>query len=152
MFLKEVIEQETPRTLLLYSDEVTDWMTQDPKFCMRWAELMKKVLGKGNRMRIIHTVSRDLDEMLRAIHQWMPLYMTGLIEPYYYPRKRDGLFKQTLFVAPGVSAVISSSVGSSVESAPNLLVRRKDVIASYEIQFIQCLAQCRPLMQFLMDR
>lgn len=152
MFLMEVIDQEAPRTLLLYSDEVTDWMTQDPKFCLRWAELMKQVLAKGNRVRIIHTVSRDLDEMLSAIHQWMPLYMTGLIEPYYYPRKRDGIFKQTLFVAPGVSAVISSSVGSSVESAPNLLVRRKDVVASYEIQFNQYLAQCRPLMQILMDR
>ena len=152
MFLMEVIDQETPRTLLLYSDEITDWMTQDPKFCLRWAELMKQVLGKGNRVRIIHTVSRDLDEMLSAIHQWMPLYMTGLIEPYYYPRKRDGIFRQTLFVAPGVSAVISSSVGSSVESAPNLLVRRKDIVASYEIQFNQYLAQCRPLMQILMDR
>ena len=152
IFLKEVIEQYNPRTLLLYSDEATDWMTQDQQFSGRWADLMKQVLGKGNRVRIIHTVSRDLDEMLRAIHQWMPLYMTGLIEPYYYPRKRDGLFKQTLFVAPGVSAVISSSVGSSAESAPNLLVRRKDIIASYEIQFNQYLAQCRPLMQILMDR
>ena len=152
MFLQEVIEQDNPRTLLLYSDEATDWMTQDQQFSGRWAELMKQVLGKGNRVRIIHTVSRDLYEMLRAIHQWMPLYMTGLIEPYYYPRKRDGIFRQTLFVAPGVSAVISSSVGSSVESAPNLLVRRKDVLASYEIQFNQYLAQCRPLMQILMDR
>jgi hypothetical protein len=29
---------------------------------------------QGNKIKIIHTISRDLDEMLNAISQWMPLY------------------------------------------------------------------------------
>ncbi len=105
-FLAEVLSQDSPRTLLLFSDEPTDWMTEDRQYAAEWAAMMAQVLAKGNRIKVIHTVSRDLDEMLHAIGQWMPLYMTGSIEPYYYPKKRDGIFKKTLFIAPGVCAMV----------------------------------------------
>jgi len=146
-FLMEVLAQDKPETLLLYSDEATDWMTEDPEFAAKWAELMIAVLSKGNKIKIIHTVSRDLDEMLNAIRQWMPLYITGLIEPYHYPKKRDGVFKKTMFVCPGVSAVISSSVGQSIDQAANLLVRNRIAISAYMEEFRQYLNQCKPLMR-----
>jgi hypothetical protein len=146
-FLQEVIVQDKPQTLLLYSDESTEWMVSDHEFAARWAGLMVTVLSKGNKIKIIHTVSRDLDEMLNALRQWMPLYMTGLIEPYHYPKKRDGVFKQTMFICPDVSAVISSSVGQSINQAANLLVRNRDVISAYTEEFHQYLNQCKPLMR-----
>ncbi|MGI6361461.1 MAG: hypothetical protein ACOX05_04055 [Bacillota bacterium] len=68
-FLSEVVAQEKPQTLLLFSDEETTWMTEDPKFTRRWAKLMNCVLKRGNRIRIIHTISRNLDEMLCALSQ-----------------------------------------------------------------------------------
>jgi hypothetical protein len=146
-FLLEVAAQDKPQTLLLYSDESTDWMTADREFASRWDRLMVAVLSKGNKIKIIHTVSRNLDEMLNAISQWMPLYMTGLIEPYYYPKKRDGVFKQTMFISPGLSAVISSSVGQSINQAVNLLVRNHDAIRAYTEEFYQYLNQCKQLMR-----
>lgn len=146
-FLSEVIAQNKPQTLLLFSDEATDWMTADQTFASKWASLMGQLLSKGNRIKIIHTVSRDLDEMLNAIRQWMPLYMTGLIEPYFYPKKRDGIFKRTLFISPGVSAVISSSIGSSIEHAANMLIRNGEMIQSYAEEFNQYLGICKPLMR-----
>jgi hypothetical protein len=146
-FLSEVIAQSKPQTLLLFSDEATDWMTSDRDFASQWASLMVQLLSKGNRVKIIHTVSRDLDEMLNAIRQWMPLYMTGLIEPYFYPKKRDGIFKKTLFISPGISAVISSSIGNSIEHAANILIRNRDMIESYFEEFNQYLFLCKPLMR-----
>lgn len=151
-FLMEVAAQDKPQTLLLFSDESTDWMTADREFATRWAGLMVAVLLKGNKIKIIHTVSRDLDEMLNAIHQWIPLYMTGLIEPYHYPKKRDGVFKQTMFISPGVSAVISSSVGQSINQAANLLIRDDDAIKAYTEEFYQYLNQCKPLMRTFTSR
>lgn len=122
-------------------------MTADRKFTAKWTFLMTQALLKGNRIKIIHTVSRDLDEMLNAIRQWMPLYMTGLIEPYYYPKKRDGIFKHTLFISPGVSAVISSSIGSSIDNAANILIRNDYMISAYAEEFNQYLSLCKPLMR-----
>lgn len=146
-FLSEVIAQDKPLTLLLFSDEATDWMTSDRNFASQWAFLMVQLLSKGNRIKIIHTVSRDLDEMLNAIRQWMPLYMTGLIEPYFYPKKRDGIFKKTLFVSPGVTAVISGSIGNSIEHAANILIRNGEMISTYAEEFNQYLSLCKPLMR-----
>lgn len=146
-FLTEVLMQSNPNTLLLFSDEPTDWMAGDREFTLKWASLMFQVLEKGNKIKIIHTISRDLDEMFKGIHQWMPLYMTGAIEPYYYPKKRDGIFKQTMFIAPNVSAVISRSVGNMLDQAANLYFRDKKAVKAYENEYQQFLSICKPLMQ-----
>ena len=146
-FLNDVIARNKPQTLLLYSDEATDWMTEDRDFAAKWSRLMITALSKGNKIKIIHTVSRNLDEMLNAISQWMPLYMSGAIEPFYYPKKRDGLFKKTLFISPGVSAVVASSVGSKTSQAANLLIRDEAAIDAFTSEFNQYLSQCKPLMR-----
>ena len=146
-FLSEVILCPEPQTLFLFSDEPMDWMTADAAFAAQWASLMFGALARGNRIKIIHTVSRNLDEMLAAISHWMPLYMTGLIEPYFYPKKRDGLFRQTRFIAPKTGAVISDSVGDSANVATNVLFRSRRTIETYVLEFSRYLALCRPLMR-----
>ena len=151
-FLSEVAACEKPQTLLLFSDEETSWMTADPTYARRWAELMVRVLARGNRIKIIHTISRDLDEMLSAISQWMPLYMTGLIEPYFYPKKRDGVFKRTLFIAPETAAVASNSIGDQVNAAANILYRDRAAVSSFAEEFARYLRLCRPLMQIFTAR
>lgn len=146
-FLLEVAECETPQTLLLYSDEDTSWMTDDPVYARKWAELMIKVISRGNKIKVIHTISRNLDEMFSAITQWMPLYMSGLIEPYYYPKKRDGIFKKTLFIAPKTAAVVSNSIGNQISTAANILYRSAEAINAFNEEFMQYLDLCKPLMQ-----
>jgi len=151
-FLNAVLAQSRPVTLLLFSDEPTDWMTADRRFASVWASLMSQVLERGHRVVVIHTISRDLDEMLHAIGQWMPLYMSGAIEPYFYPKKRDGIFKRTLFIAPGIAAVASGSVGDSVEGAANLLFRDRASVEAHEKEFLRYLAMCKPLMRIFTFR
>ncbi len=146
-FLSEVLTQEKAQTLFLFSDEETSWMTADPGFTEKWAGLMTSILSSGHRIKIIHTVSRDLNEMLSAIGQWMPLYMTGSIEPFFYPKKRDGVFHHTLFIARGTAAVVSGSVGGNTKRAVNMLFRSAETVSSFEEEFLQYLALCRPLMR-----
>ena len=152
LFLSEIIQNKEPQTLLLFSDEETTWMTEDPSYPQKWAKLMFHVLARGNRIKIIHTISRDLDEMLTAINQWMPLYMSGSIEPYYYPKKRDGIFKKTLFIAPSTAAVISNSIGEQIKVAANILYRDPSSVASFSEEFMHYLRLCRPLMRIFTDK
>lgn len=151
-FLSEVIEHETPQTLLLFSDEDIEWLVDDRQFTHRWAQLMIEVVSRGNRIKIIHVVSRDLDEMLAAIAQWIPLYMSGAIEPYFYPKKRDGVFRRTLFIAPETAAVVSTSVGSEEAKPANFLFRDKETIGSFVDEYNAYLKMCRPLMRIFTAR
>jgi len=151
-FLSIVSESNSPGTLLLYSDESMDWLTQDPVFQIKWMNLLQIVLSKGNRIRIIHTVSRNLDEMLEALSKWIPLYMTGFIEPFYYPKIRDGIFRRTMFIAPQRAAVASNSIGEMDDKVTNFLFQKADVIESLEKEFNNYLTLCKPLMHIFTDK
>ena len=151
-FLSEVALQDKTQTLLLHSSEEMSWMTGDPAYAQKRTALMAAILSKGNRIKIIHTVDRGLDEMLESIASWMPGYITGLIEAYYYPKKRDNTFKQTMFIAPETAAVISHSVNDETGSAANILFRDKTAIAAYVAEFNGYLSMCRPLLKIFTAR
>ena len=146
-FLSEVIRHDQPQTLLLFSEEDIEWLVGDRAFVVKWAQLMTEAISRGNKIRIIHVVSRDLDEMLSAISQWLPLYMSGAIEPYFYPKKRDGVFRRTLFIAPETAAVVSSSVAPGNYESANFLFRDKQVIQTCVEEFNSYLKMCKPLMK-----
>lgn len=145
--LSGVLNTQEPQKLLLFSDEDMDWLTGDCAFMSKWESLMTQVVMKGNKIRIIHTISRHLDDMLAAIAKWLPLYMTGSIEPYYYPKKRDGIFKRTLFIAPRTAAVVSSSVGQMEDKAAVFLLKEKNAIDAICKEFENYYILCRPLLR-----
>jgi hypothetical protein len=145
-FLSEAIRQETPRTLLLFSEENFDWLTEKREFAALWASLLQQVIMKGNRIKIIHSISRNLDEMLAGIAEWLPIYMTGMVEPYYYPKTRDGIFQRTLFAAPGVAVILSTSVTGKTSKTANYLIRDIKAVEAAEAEFNDYFNLCRPLL------
>ncbi len=146
-FLSLVLESDKTGTLLLHSDESMEWLTEDTLFMAKWAELLKQVIVKGNRIRIIHTLNRNLDELLEALAKWMPLYMTGAIEPYYYPKVRDGIFKRTIFLFPGAAALTATSLDTMTDKAVNILVRDLKAVDALTAEFNAYFQLCRPLMR-----
>lgn len=56
----------------LYSDESIDWLTGDRAFLAVFTPLFAEVIAKGSRVKIIHTISRDISEMFAAIDLWLP--------------------------------------------------------------------------------
>lgn len=146
-FFLRILQEETPRTLLLFSDENMAWLYEDAAFAARWAELFKKVLLKGNRVRIIHTISRHMNELLEAVIKWVPMYMTGAIEPYFYPRLRDGVFQRTLFLAPDTAAIVSSSVQQETEGMLNLFLTDRATVEALCAEYERYFVLCKPLMR-----
>lgn len=146
-FLSLVIQNKTPQTLLLYSNEDLSWLSEDPAYFTRWAALMLQVLKNGNRIKMIHTINRDFDEMLTGIKGWVPIYMTGSVEPYYCPKTRDGIFRRTLFIAPQTAAVTSSSVRDGIQNTANLLFTCQEAIQALHSEYNDFLTLCRPLMR-----
>ena len=145
-FLTEVANEDTPQTLLLFSDEEMSWLYEDRMYAKKWAVLLKNVLMRGNRIKIIHTVSRDLNELLEAVAKWIPIYATGAIEPYYYPKLRDGLFQRTLFIAPKTAAITSTSVHQKTDEMLNVYIEDDAAVSALVKDFQNYLSLCRPLM------
>lgn len=91
--------------LLLYSDEPMDWMSGDRAYFALWAALMKRCIASGVHIRIIHNVDREGPEMVDAIRGWLPLYVSGRIEPYVFRRERNTRFCHTVFLHVGHACI-----------------------------------------------
>jgi len=146
-FLSTVLDQQRPCTLLLYSDESIDWLTGDKSFLAVFAPLFRRILARGCKVKVVHTVSRDISEMFAAIDFWLPLYLAGDIEPYYYPRYREHYFRRTLFIAPGVASLASTALASLENSSANIYCTDRRMIESLTAEFKEYLSMCRPLMR-----
>lgn len=146
-FFSLILKDKNPQTLLLYSDENMDWLTENPEFTAKWAVLFSQVIMRGNKIKIIHSVTRSLEELLSAVKEWLPIYMTGTIEPYYYPKMRDRVFKRTLFIAPHTVAISSNSIGDETRNTANFLFTDKSTISALSQEFNNFLSLCRPLMR-----
>ena len=147
IFLYELGEMENPPQLLLYSNEDFSWMYEDASFNKKWAALIIRYIKKGGKIKIAHTVSRASGEMLMGLKKWVPLYMTGAIEPYYYPKTLDRVFRKTLFIADGYSAIAASSVGEKTDNAINCLIHDKNAVNALEDEYWSFFEMCRPLVK-----
>lgn len=143
----KLLDQSTPGMLLLFSDNNSDWLTSDPTFTHEWSTLLWQIILKGNRIKVIHKISRDIDEMLEVVHQWLPFYTSGAVESYYYPRLRDGIYKRTLSVVPGCAAVFATSIGESIDSTANFMATDRLTVDSFTNEFYSYLSLCKPLIQ-----
>lgn len=108
-FLGEVIRFGAPE-VLLYSNQDMGWMVSEPDFCGKWGMLMFICVSGGTKIRIIHNIDRGMDEMIAAIKSWLPLYMSGNIEPYYSKKIGRDKFNRTVFLCPGLACVESGHV------------------------------------------
>ena len=145
-FLTGVCALDRPVELHLFSEEDMTWMCEDRDFARRWAALLTEFLRKGGHIRIIHTIRRDIGEMLEAVQKWLPLYLSGAIHSYYYPKLRDNIYHRTLFIAPGHAAIVSSSVGSRTEGRVNLFTAESQAVEAFDVEFQDYLSLCRPLV------
>lgn len=99
------ISESKKKEIFLYSDQNMDWMTGDESFASKWTALMISCVQNGTVINIIHNIDRDLDEMMRAIQSWLPLYPSGRIRSYYCVRPRDTRFSTTLFLCPECACI-----------------------------------------------
>ncbi len=48
---------------------------------------------KGNKIKIIHSMGRDMNELFEVVAKWIPVYAFSMDEPYYYPKLKDDIFQ-----------------------------------------------------------
>ena len=149
-FLTTVIEENAPE-IWLYSDEPIEWMTSNPVFYIRWAVLMSELVTKGVKIKIIHNIERDASEMVMAIQSWMPLYVSGCVEPYYSNIRLGKRFYHTMFIAPGICTITSDAVQGDTPDNIYCFHQDKKIVSHYERQFERMMKDCNSLAQIYSD-
>ncbi|MCR4797530.1 MAG: hypothetical protein K5853_03680 [Lachnospiraceae bacterium] len=146
-FLREAIDEKDASELLLYSDQPMEWMTQDPGFFTKWAVLMSECVKRRKKIRIIHNINRSLEEMGNAISDWLPLYMSGMVESYYSKRNTSPRFMHTVFLCPRHSCVWGfNSLNCGDENTMYQYLTDEKGLMSAEAAFQSLLKESSPLI------
>lgn len=137
--------------LYLYSDEKMKWMAADKAFFEKWSVLMRECIKQGVRMKVIHNMDRGIEEMLTAIRGWMPLYMSGQIEPYVCRIPRDRRFLRTFFLHKGKACISGSHIGSAGDTTWYDYITDERKLQSLEGDFERFLAESENLLKLYLD-
>jgi len=135
------------RELLLYSDQDMNWMVKNRDFDLKWLSLMSECVKQGIRIKIIHNIERSTNEMINAIRSWLPLYMSGMVEPYYCTLRNGQRFSHTIFLCPGVACIEAGIINGSSEDGLYNYYTDKPHLDYYESSYSHLLHSCRMLMR-----
>jgi hypothetical protein len=149
-FLKDAVDTGAKK-LFLFSNQNMDWMTENPAFLAKWALLMKACVMNGTEICIIHNIDRSYEEMNSAIIAWLPLYMSGRINPYYCTLPTGALFYQTLFLNPGRACIYANLVAGTEKTGLYRYYTETEplMLDSMMLQYNAMLSHCRPLVEIL---
>lgn len=145
-FMKAAVLSRSTEPVFLYSDMPMTEMAQDPEFPKKWMFGMALLLKKGLRLQIIHNIDRNLPEMMLGLESFIPMYMTGQIEPYYFKAPQGGVFLHFLRVS-GTAALTGEAVSGHHSEGRYYLTNNRTEVAYYRRRADALLENAKPLME-----
>ncbi len=143
----------TPCEVLIISDENLDWLAQDRQFGERMVNAMADLAKKGFTACRIVATQRDSVSAIESLERWMPIYMSGALTSYHYPRLRDGLYRRFVITAPGNFTLSSISLGDTHECSSTYISYDLRTIDDDVCFFRRYLEKCVPLAKpYIYDR
>ncbi|MBE6758547.1 MAG: helix-turn-helix transcriptional regulator [Ruminococcaceae bacterium] len=142
-----LVNSDTPGEVYILSDENLHWLAQDKGFSDSLIESMVKLAEKGFTVKRIVSPLRDSVSAIEALDRWMPIYMTGALTSFHYPRMRDGLFRRFMIVSPGNFTLSSCALGDQHECASTYVSYEPAVIEDDTRFFNSYLSKCAPLAE-----
>ena len=144
-FLLLAVNANTPVEMHLYGDQDMPWLSDDPDFSKKTLSLITACAKQGKKIKVIHSLRADIEEMLYTVRRWIPIYLTGYVEPYYYPQIRNELYYRTTFVLPGIAAMVSSSIDRNPNGGMTLFLTEPMAVDVEESEFEHLFSLCKPL-------
>ena len=144
MFEEMVLASNYIGEIKILTEGNTEWIWSDNEYANEVSSNIRKALLRGNIITRIVPRMRNLAMAFDTVTRWLPLYMVGRVDSYYYPHIRDGIFQRTLYVAPGIAAMVSTTVGERTECGTTFLMTDPFTVASFDREFMDYLALCRP--------
>lgn len=144
-FLKTTVTARSLEDVYFYSDMPMMEMAADEAFKKKWMFGMAMMLRKGLHLHIVHDVHRPFQEMLLGLENWIPMYMTGQISPYYFKEPTNATFLHFLR-SSGVASVSGEAIAGKMNNG-RYTVSRNRIAVQYIRKRAQDMISCaKPLM------
>lgn len=145
-FLKSTVISKSMEPLYMCCDMPMEDMVKDKDFSKKWMFGLAMALKKGLPINIIHNLDRPFNELMLGLESWIPLYMTGLVRPYYMPYDQNKVYGH-LYYSSGEVAMVGECIVGHHDEAQYYLTRKKAEVELYKRYSAQLLEKALPLMK-----
>ena len=145
-FTKTVLAGKKPTNIHIFASDFS-WFARAPLFRDGWTALMQEMLSRGHRVRIIHNLNLDADEMFRSAESWIPLYTSGQVEPYYLTLPNRSLLREYAGAADGLCSMRFSCFKGKEQEVTAVFSKSPEKAAFIKKQFDNLLACAKPLVK-----
>ena len=144
-FLKHTVLSKSMKPLYICSDMPVEDMAADEDFAKKYMFGLAMVLKKGLHIHIIHDVERPMKDMMLGLENWVPLYMTGQISPYYLKGVQNRVYSH-LHYCSGQVAMTGDCISGHHDLAHYYLTSRKEEVSISQKNMEFLLKKSHPLM------
>ena len=149
--MKVIHEIDTPCSILIVTDDNLEWLLSDYMLSKQLQSDLMEILKKGFTLYQIMPAMNFLPRYTESLQFWLPMYSTGQMKVYYYPRIRDNLHRHSTIIVPEHVVQTSTSIGLGPSSHINLFSTDPELIKAYTEQFYEYLSLCRPALNAFSD-
>lgn len=147
-FFKYCISSKSQKDLLLYSNIEVSTNSSRKNFF----SYLAVILEKGLKIRVVHNQQNDYSKLIDELLNWMPLYMTGLVYPYYQSITQNDIFRHMYFTS-GEAALIGSCIAGHEPETQCFLTKKNEEVDFFRKQYSYILEQAKPfILTFASDK
>ena len=119
--------EERVHELLLSSDMPLMHMDPGSIFLRKYRHSVVEVLRAGGRVNVFFNVERPLEDTIRSLRIWVPLYMTGHVSPYYLQGVNNRLFYHMNYVCDTCALSAEAVIGHEEDGRYYFTTRPEDI-------------------------
>ena len=145
-FLKATVLSKSKEDVFMCSDMPMEEMSKIEDFPKKWMFGLAMILKKGLHINIIHNLDRPFNEMMLGLEAWIPLYMTGLVSPYYLKDKHNSLYCRINY-SSGSAALCGECITGHHNDGQYYVTKKPNEVKYYKKKAKLILEKAKPLMQ-----
>lgn len=146
-YMMDVIQKvDTPASILVASDDNLDWLFEDYLFANEVQTYWIEALQKNLTMKHIIPSMNFINSYVESLQYWLPIYITGQADVYYYPRLRDNLYLHSFIILPDYCVQATTGIGLGNQNHITLTSTHPQLVKAYTHQYQEYLSLCRPAL------
>ena len=148
-FFKYTILSSSKKDVFIHSEMGMNEVDNEQK--SKLTSAVEMLISKGIHLTLIHNIYRPIEEMLTGLEVWLPLYMTGMVNSFYFEEPLSYEFPQILCTS-GVAAMQGECILSNQELSTFIMTTNPNQLEYFFQKRNYMLSNALPLIKFYSDK
>ncbi|MGN0968481.1 MAG: hypothetical protein ACI4O3_04350 [Oscillospiraceae bacterium] len=142
---------ETPASILMVLDDNLEWLLSDYRLSRQIQADLMELTERGFTFYQILPPMNYINRYTESLKFWLPMYATGKMKVYYYPRLRGNLYRHSIITVPDHYVQYSCAIAPGSTSDVTMFSTDPRLVSAFVMQFQEHMSLCRPALNVYRD-